>query len=489
MASAHPWIRTRLWVMMFLEFLIWGAWYVAVGGYMNGTLGFSGPQIGLIYATTAIGAILSPMLVGYVADRLFSTERVLATLHLIGAACLFASAFQTRWLPLMILLIINALSYMPTLALVNSLSFRNIDDPNRFSRIAVGGTIGWIIAGLAVDFLLGGSAKPWFFCLAGGGSVAMALYCLTLPHTPPKGAVAGDVLGLGALKLLKEPSFLVFALCAFLISIPLSFYYTWGNALLVETGSHSPTALQTLCQCSEIFVMLVMPWFIVRIGLKYVLVLGMAAWVVRFVCFASMSFPLIIVGLLVHGFCYCFVFIAAFIYVGRKAPAEISASAQSLLAFLMWGAGMLAGTILSGYTGDQYPPPVTLAAQQDGKELKGQLLPPWTWTETDKKTGKEREFALATVLGLKPADSLSLSEMQKELPEKVVVSGITYDKPALLAAAKKADTNHDGTVTAAEWRTARSHDWPPIWLWPGALAAAVALLFLIGGRDVTPAKP
>ncbi len=468
MASAHPWIRVRLGVMFFLEFMISGAWYVAVGGYMNGPLGFSGPEIGLIYATTAIGAILSPMLVGYVADRWFATERVLAVLHLIGAACLFASAFQTQWLPLMILLVINALSYMPTLALVNSLSFRNIDDPNRFSRIAVGGTIGWIVAGLAVDFLLGGPAKPWFFCLAGGASVAMALYCLTLPHTPPKGAAGGDVLGLGALKLLKEPSFLVFAVCAFLISIPLSFYYTWGNPLLVETGSSSPTALQTLCQCSEIFVMLLMPWVIAQIGLKYVLVCGMAAWVVRFVCFATMSFPLIIVGLLVHGFCYCFVFIAAFIYVGRKAPPEISASAQSLLAFLMWGVGMLAGTILSGYTGDQYPPPVALVAQKDGKDLPNQLLPPWTWTEKDKQTGQERARLLPTEVGLKFADSLSLATMQKEMPEHVVVGELTYAKPALLAAARKADLDHDGTVTRAEWQTARSHDWPPIGSGPAA---------------------
>jgi nucleoside transporter len=488
MASVHPWIRTRLWVMMFLEFMLWGSWYVPVGGYLNGALKFSGFQVGLIYATTAIGAIVAPMLVGYVADRWFATERVLAVLHWIGGACLIASAWQTSFCPLMTLLVINALCFMPTLALVNSISFRNIDDPNRFSRIAVGGTIGWIISGLAVDFLLGGSAKPGFFYLAGGGAMAMGLYCLTLPHTPPKGG-GSDVLGLGALSLFKEPSFLVFAVCAFLISIPLSFYFAFGNAFLAETGSSSPTALQTLCQFSEIFVMLIMPWFIAKIGLKKVLVVGMAAWVVRYAAFATLSFPLIIFGLLVHGFCYCFVFTAAFIYVGKKAPPEISASAQSLVAFLMWGVGMLAGTLLSGYTVQQYPVPISLTAEKDGTQLKGQLLPPWTWTEKDKKTGKEETIALAKVLGLKAADSLSLPEMQKEMPEKVVAGEIAYDKPALLAAAKKADTDHNGTVTTAEWRAARSHNWPPIWLWPGGLAAVVCLLFLLGGRDVAPAKP
>ena len=393
MASTHPWIRTRLSVMMFLEFLLWASWYVPIGGYMNSTLGFSGSQIAWIYATTALGAIISPMFVGYVADRLFATERVLAVLHIVGGACLFAAASQTTFPALMTLLMVNALCFMPTLALVNSLSFRNIDDPNRFSRIAVWGTIGWILSGLLVDFVLGGSANIGFFYLAGGGAIAMGLYCLTLPHTPPKGA-GGDVLGLDALKLLKDPSFLVFAVCAFLISIPLSFYFAWGNAFLVETDAPRPTALQTLCQFSEIVMMVAMPWFIARIGLKYVLVIGMGAWALRYVLFASMCFPLIILGLLVHGFCYSFVFVAGFIYVSRKAPTEISASAQSFLAFLMWGVGMFIGTQLSGYIAEQYPS--------------------------------------ATI--------------------------------------------------------AQAHNWPPIWLWPGALAAVVCLLFLVGGRDVTPTE-
>lgn len=391
MASPHPFVRTRLSVMMFLEFLLWASWYVPIGGYMNTALGFTGPEIGWIYATTAIGAILSPMFVGYVADRLFATERVLGVLHLLGAVCLFLAANQTTFWPLMILLVVNALCFMPTLALTNSLAFRNIDDPDRFSRIAVWGTIGWIVSGLVVGFLLGDATREFFF-LAAGGSVAMGIYSFTLPHTPPKGAeeAGGDVLGLGALKLLKEPSFLVFAVCVLLISIPLSFYFTWANAFLVETGRPRPTALMTLSQFSEIVVMIIMPWFIVRFGLKKVLVIGMAAWVVRYLCFASMSFPLILLGLLVHGFCYCFVFVAAFIYADKKAPKDMSASAQSFIAFLMWGVGMFVGTQVGGFTGEFYA-----------------------------------------------------------LPDQ-------------------------------------THHWVPIWLWPCALAAIVCVLFLIGGRDVTP---
>lgn len=397
MASGIPLIRTRLSIMMFFEFLLWSAWYVPIGGYMNSVLGFTGPQIGWIYATTAIGAILSPMFVGYIADRLFATERVLAVLHWIGAVCLFLASQQTQFPGMMTLLVINALAFMPTIGLANSLSFRNIDNPDMFSRIAVWGTIGWITSGLTVDFLLGGSATPAFFYLAAGTSLVMGLYCWTLPHTPPKGAESADMsetLGLGALKLLKDPSFLVFAICAFLISIPLSFYFTWCNAFLVETNRPYPTALMTLSQFSEILVMIIMPWFIVRFGLKTVLVIGMAAWAVRYALFATLSFPLVVVGLLVHGFCYCFVFVAAFIYVNKKAPPEISASAQSLVALLMWGLGMLVGTQAAGWVGAHYAEVV------------------------------------------------------------------------------------DGVV---------QHQWQPIWLWPGALAALVCVLFLAGGRDAKSA--
>lgn len=355
METSPPLIRTRLSAMMFLEFFLWASWYVPIGGYMGATLGFTGSQIGWIYATTAIGAMISPIFIGFIADRLFATERVLGVLHLIGAACLFAASQQTEFVPMMSLLVINALCFMPTIALCNSLAFRNIDDPDKFSLVAVFGTIAWILSGLIVDFLLGGAERPGFFFLAGGAGIAMGLYCFTLPHTPPKKAEAGgDVLGLSALKLLGEPSFLVFALCAFLISIPLSFYFALGNLFLVESNYPKPTALQTLSQVSEIFVMLIMPLFIARIGLKYVLVIGMAAWAIRYVLFATLSFPLVVGGLLVHGFCYCFVFVAGFIYADRRAPKALSASAQSFLAFLTWGVGMFIGTKLAGYTSEAY---------------------------------------------------------------------------------------------------------------------------------------
>ncbi len=357
MGSSQLLTRARLSAMMFLEFGLWAAWYVPVAGYMNSTLEFSGAQIGWVMACTAIAAMISPLLVGFVADRYFATERVLSVLHLIGGLCLLLASTQTMFLPLFSLLMVNALCFMPTLALVNAVAFRNLDDPDKFSWIAVWGTIGWIVAVTLVGALLGGATQKNFFFLAGGGAIAMSLYSLSLPHTPPKGAKAGgDVLGLSALKLLGRPSFLVFALCSFLISIPLSFYFVWMVPFLTETKAPGdPTTLTSISQYSEIAVMFLLPWFIPRIGLKKVLVIGMAAWAARYLLFSLSFFPLTVLGLLLHGFCYVFVFVAAFIYVEKAAPKELSASAQSFLAFLMWGVGMFIGSKLAGYVGDMYP--------------------------------------------------------------------------------------------------------------------------------------
>lgn len=350
-------IRMRLSVMMFLEFGLWAAWYVPIPGYMDDTLEFSGGQIGWVMATTAIAAIISPLLVGFVADRYFATERVLSVLHLVGGLCLLLASTQTTFWPLLSLLMLNALCFAPTLALVNSLAFRNMDDPDKFSYVMVWATIGWIVAATVVGQFLGGATEKNFFFLAGGGAIAMALYSLSLPHTPPKGAEAGgDVLGLSALRLLARPSFLVFALCAFLISIPLSFYFVWMVPFLKETKAPAdPTTLTTISQYSEIVVMFLLPWFIPRLGLKKVLVVGMAAWAARYLLFSLSLFPLTVVGLLLHGFCYVFVFVAAFIYVEKVAPKELSASAQSFVAFLMWGVGMFIGLTLAGFVGEKYP--------------------------------------------------------------------------------------------------------------------------------------
>ncbi|HOM16199.1 MAG TPA: MFS transporter [Thermoguttaceae bacterium] len=511
MAAAVTNIRLRLSVMMFLEFLVWASWYVPIGGYMNSTLQFTGAEIGWIYTTTALGAIIAPLFVGFVADRFFPTQIVLGVLHLVGALCLLLASRVTTFGPLMGLLLVNCLCFMPTLALANSLAFRNIDDRDKFSWIAVWGTIGWIVSGLVVDFILGGTAKPNFFYLAAFGGVLMGLYCFTLPHTPPKGAESGgDVLGLGAVKLLTDPSFLIFALSVFLISIPLTFYFTWMNAFLVETDRPKPTALMTLCQCSEIIVMLIMPWFISQIGLKAVLVIGMTAWLVRYLLFATMSFPLIILGLLVHGFCYCFVFVASFIYADRKAPPGLSASVQSFLAFLMWGLGMFVGAKLAGWIGDVYGPMTVAAAVQKGTETPVQQdatpLPKWKeMLQAQKPTPTPLEKVLPgtkaimidaggpkiallenlNVLWHLPGEGyvVEKKDEQGQVKEKTI-----YPQDKLLEVFKKADANGDSIVSYEEWQGVANHRWPPIWLWPALLAAVVAVMFWFGGQDAQAAE-
>ncbi len=379
--------RTRLSMMMFLQYFVWGSWAVSAGGYMGKVLQFSGQSIGLIYSTTAIGAIFAPLFVGYVADRLFATERILAALHIAGGGLLVAAAFQRDANTLFLVMVAYALCYMPTLALTNSISMANIGDPEKeFPRIRVFGTVGWIAAGLIVGILLG-EENSNFFKMAGGASIVLGVLCLTLPHTPPRGASGGDALGLGAISLFKEPSFTIFALCSFLICIPLAFYYGFANAFLVETDRPSPTALQTLGQISEVFFMAAMPWFIVRLGIKNMLLVGMAAWVARYLCFSTLDFSLVLVGLVLHGVCYDFFFVASQIYVDKKAPRDMRASAQSLIAFITLGLGMFVGSNVSGWIVEQYPAVKIEATNADG-DVVMTSLPEWAGTGADESAWK-----------------------------------------------------------------------------------------------------
>lgn len=498
--------RSRLSVMMFLQYFVWGSWAVSAGGYMGKVLHFSGQSIGLIYSTTAIGAIFAPLFVGYVADRLFATERILATLHIVGGALLVAAAFQTEANALFPIMVGYALCYMPTLALTNSISMANIGDPEKeFPRIRVFGTVGWIAAGLIVGILLGEENNN-FFKMAGGASVVLGLFCLALPHTPPRGASGGDALGLGAISLLKEPSFMIFALCSFLICIPLAFYYGFANTFLVETDRPSPTALQTLGQISEVFFMAAMPWFIVRLGIKNMLLVGMAAWVARYLCFSTLDFSLVLVGLVLHGVCYDFFFVASQIYVDKKASRDMRASAQSLIAFITLGLGMFVGSNVSGWIVEKYPAVKIEATTADGKVITT-ALPDWAstgaddsaWKYLDLKStvggmifGKEEvvskhgpDFAAAN--DANGDGQLQLHEIPEQWVERPNVDDtkqdLTYSGTALRAAFAQLDPNSAGVVTRAQWRAAQAHDWSKIWIWPALMAGATCLLFWLGFHD------
>ena len=395
-------VRTRLSVMMFLQYFVWGAWFVTLGTYLgsardaDGERIFSDSFIGDAYGTAAIAAMIAPFFVGMIADRFFSTERLLVVLHVVGAGVLFyLSDIRT---PQLFYggLIAYFLAYMPTLALTNSISFHHLDDPARqFPGVRVLGTIGWIVAGLIVGSLfiagdriglqfdrplglpftlqlgeaLGPEAKieptPIPMKLAAAVQLLLGVLCLALPHTPPSkregGQTASDVLGLDALALMKQWPFFVFVVGSFLICIPLQFYYTFTNLFLNEIGVANAAAKQTYGQMSEIVFMLLMPLFFARLGVKWMLLVGMAAWTIRYVFFAygdpGDKMWMLYVGILLHGICYDFFFVTGQIYVDNKAPVRVRAAAQGFLAFVTLGLGLFVGSIVSGRVVNHYATP------------------------------------------------------------------------------------------------------------------------------------
>lgn len=365
-APAAP--TTRLSVMMFLQFFIWGAWYTSIAVYMSAE--------GMAHLThwpftvNPIAAIVAPFLLGLVADRFFATEKVLATLHTLGGVVLLASPSLSGHAPTFILaLLVYNLCYMPTLGLANSLAFRHITDQERqFPRIRVFGTLGWIVAGLFVSFGLGrilgtvaeSTAAPLY--TAGVASLLLGAFCLTLPSTPPaargQSVSLGAILGLDALRELGSRPFWIFLASSFLICIPLAAYYNFTQLYLGATGFTNIAGTQTIGQMSEVGFMLLMPFCFARLGVKWMLVVGMGAWILRYALFAlgapdSVTW-MIIGGIALHGVCYDFFFVTGQIYVDQKSSDRIRGQAQGLLVLATYGVGMLIGAQIAGAVYNHY---------------------------------------------------------------------------------------------------------------------------------------
>ncbi|MFC1757806.1 MFS transporter [Planctomycetota bacterium] len=350
----------RLSVMMFIQFFVWGSWYVTAPLFL-GSIGFEGTDIGWTYSVGPIAGIISPLFVGIFADRFIATERMLGIMHLLGAGAMYAAitvmqAETPNPTTINLLLFVHMLCYFPTLALTNTLALHNMTDPEKqFPLIRVLGTIGWIVAGLFLSSQVWDASINMFY-VAAVASAAMGIYSFTLPHTPPpsagKKAKVRELLGLDALVLLKKKSFAVFMFSSFLVCIPLAFYYQMAGKYVDHTGFANTAATMSFGQMSEIFFMLVMPLFFARLGVKWMLAVGMLAWVVRYGLFAGAAVSgatwMVLAGVVLHGICYDFFFVTGQIYTDKVAPAAIRGQAQGLLVLFTLGLGMLIGAQIAG---------------------------------------------------------------------------------------------------------------------------------------------
>ena len=374
-------MRLRLCAMMFLQFFVWGAWFVTLGTFMASNLRASGEQTGMAFATQSWGAIAAPFFIGLIADRFFNAERILGILHLVGAVmlyCMYASADFASFYPAALGYMI---AYMPTLALVNAVAFRQLDDTSaEFPAIRMWGTIGWITAGLCISFVfawddaasLAAGELRNTFALAAFASLLLGAYSFTLPATPPLGTEVsgiGERLGINALGLLKERSFAVFFCSAILICVPLAFYYQNANLFLVESGVANPTGKMTIGQISEAVFILLLPLFFRRFGFRITLLVGMFAWSLRYTLFAvgnsGDSLWMLLVGIALHGVCYDFFFVAGQVYTDARAGERFRASAQGLITLATYGIGMLIGFWVAGIVSDRY----TLASGHDWRQI------------------------------------------------------------------------------------------------------------------------
>jgi nucleoside transporter len=441
-------IAPRLSIMMFLQFFAWGAWFATLALAM-GNNGL-GDFIGGAYESAPIAAIVAPLFLGLIADRLFSSERVMGILMLVGGAIMCAIATiapqgSEKGELIVWLMIAYMLCYMPTLGLGNTITFTHLKQ-EQFPKVRVWGTIGWIVAGLALG-ACGWSASLNIFWLGAVSSLLLGLYSFTLPHTPPpaknKPLDLGSLLMVDAFKLLKNPPFLVFALCSMLICIPLAYYYGQTSAFLGAAGFEQAASTMTLGQMSEIIFMILIPFFFRKLGVKLMLLIGMGCWVARYALFAfgapDQVAWMLLLGVALHGICYDFFFVTGFIYTDKKASVDIRGQAQSLLVFLTQGLGMFFGFRMA--FGGNFP-------------FTGKALPN-TYGE----------------YGVDPAGQDALMENLKEVSTNTE-TGFMDSLLGMFGKGYPEGVN-------AELITKAMADWKNYWLFPAGMAAVIFVLFAL----------
>ncbi len=356
--------------MMFLEFFIWGGWFVTLGSFLGNNLSATGAETGMAYSTQSWGAIIAPFIIGLIADRFFNAEKILGVLHIIGAILMYQMSQATEFSVFYPYVLGYMIAYMPTLALVNSVSFNQMSDPSKqFPFVRVFGTIGWIIAGLIISLVFKWDSESNIasgmlsntFTMVAIASAILGVFSFTLPKTPPKGkeekSGISDILGLDALKLLKDKNFLVFFISSVLICIPLAFYYQNISLFLTESKVDDSTAWASLGQISEVGFMLLLPFFFKKYGFKKTILFGMLAWGIRYTLFAFGNagdlFFMLAIGIALHGICYDFFFVSGQIYTDSKAGPKVKSAAQGLITLATYGLGMLIGFWVAGQIADQ----------------------------------------------------------------------------------------------------------------------------------------
>lgn len=500
-------VYPRLQLAYLLQFAIWGSWSVALGGYLNGKM--SGPHIGYLFMAIPLGAIIAPMFIGPIADRYFSAQKMLGLLHLIsgsallacGAICAGAEARATGsavvvpfgWL--MVLMLLSGICYMPSIPLINTVVFKHIPDSASAPKVFIFGTLGWILVNLVVEVFAGGAARPTFFFIGGGCGIALGLYSFTLPDTPPKGAstqgAKTDVFGLGALAMFKSPVFAIFVISAFMVSIfGSNYFFPSVVAYLSEFGYPAPVALTTLNQFSELFFMAILTFCVARIGLKWVLVIGMSAWAARYFIFTLEGFQFALAGLLCHGMAYAFLYAAAYMFGDRVAPAHLKASVQSLLAFLLLGIGQVLSGYLFGYQIDRCAPAITkTVVTQMGQVAKS--LPAWhvpemetsAWRYLDLAKSVKYLFGDKTVFNFgehlgKYTRTDGTIDFDK-IPDEWNVGDATYTKAELKATFDKIGS----PVTRDKYLQAQRHNWKGFFIPPAIFVLFWVVVFVFFGKE------